>query len=302
MKSQSRSPRILVLASIVIAFVLAPLALARQTQDKEEPPKIIRKSGGVLQGTATRRVEPNYPPLAKAARVSGSVVVEVTLDEEGNVISARVISGHPLLKDAAVSAAKGWKFNPTLLQGTPVKVIGTITFNFNLDHSREIEAVKKQLVDDPNSADLHSQLGGLLRSDGKYEEAIVEYGRAIELGGETAEVLFDLGEAYSGAGRLGAAVDSYKRALSVNGPSGFGTSIKARLGEMYMRQSRYEEALEVFKQVVAEVPGLAVIHLDLGLIYLKLADKQSAQYEYRILKDLSEELADQLLRAIEKSQ
>ena len=101
-------------------------------EKKPEPPKIIRKSGGVLQGSATRKVEPTYPPLAKAARVNGQVVVEVTVDEQGNVISARALNGHPLLKDAAVNAAKGWKFSPTMLTGVPVKVIGTITFNFNL--------------------------------------------------------------------------------------------------------------------------------------------------------------------------
>jgi protein TonB len=86
----------------------------------------------VLQGLATRRVEPTYPPLAKAARVMGSVVVEVTIDENGNVISASAVSGHPLLKDAAVAAARGWKFQPTKLSGQPVKVIGTITFNFQM--------------------------------------------------------------------------------------------------------------------------------------------------------------------------
>jgi len=96
-----------------------------------ETPKIIRKSGGVLQASATRRVEPEMPPMAKAANVTGAVVVEVTVDEDGNVIAARAISGHPLLKDAAVSAARGWKFTPTQLSGEPVKVIGTITFNFN---------------------------------------------------------------------------------------------------------------------------------------------------------------------------
>jgi protein TonB len=99
-------------------------------EPKPEPPKIVRKSGGVLQGSATRRPTPTYPPLARAARVSGAVVVEVTVDEAGNVISARAISGHPLLKDAAVAAARGWKFTPTQLSGVPVKVIGTITFNF----------------------------------------------------------------------------------------------------------------------------------------------------------------------------
>jgi TonB family protein len=93
---------------------------------------VIRKSGGVLAGSATRRVEPAYPPLAKAARVSGAVVVEVTVDESGNVINARPLSGHPLLKDSAVAAARGWQFTPTKLSGQPVRVVGTITFNYNL--------------------------------------------------------------------------------------------------------------------------------------------------------------------------
>jgi len=92
--------------------------------------KLIRKSGGVFADSATHRVLPESPPLARAARITGSVVVEVTVDEAGGVIAARAISGHPLLKDAAVNAARQWQFNPTMLSGVPVKVIGTLTFNF----------------------------------------------------------------------------------------------------------------------------------------------------------------------------
>lgn len=100
--------------------------------EKLEPPKIIRKSGGVLQESAIKRVSPEYPFEAKAAGVGGSVVVEITVDEAGNVISARALSGHELLTGAAVGAARQWKFRGTTLSGVPVKVIGTITFNFNL--------------------------------------------------------------------------------------------------------------------------------------------------------------------------
>jgi protein TonB len=99
-------------------------------EKKPEPPKIIRKSGGVLQGEALRRVTPTYPALARAARVAGTVVVEITIDEGGGVISARAISGHALLKDAAEAAARQWRFKPTQLSGVPVKVIGTISFIF----------------------------------------------------------------------------------------------------------------------------------------------------------------------------
>jgi len=97
---------------------------------QESDSKVIRKSGGVLQSSATRRVEAVMPPLARAARISGSVVVEVVVDEEGNVVSARSLSGHPLLKDAAVDAARQWQFSPTQLSGVAVKVIGNLTFKF----------------------------------------------------------------------------------------------------------------------------------------------------------------------------
>jgi TonB family protein len=124
----------LVILSVFVAQVLlTPRPAQGNGQEGPPPPQVIRKSGGVLQGMATRRVEPTYPPLAKAAGVSGPVVVEVTIDEQGAVISASALSGHPLLKDAAVTAARRWLFTPTSLAGTPVKVIGTITFNFQMD-------------------------------------------------------------------------------------------------------------------------------------------------------------------------
>jgi TonB family protein len=95
-------------------------------------PIIIRKSGGVFQSSAVTRVEPTYPANAVAKRIGGSVVVEVTVDEDGSVMSVRALSGPDELRGAAVSAAREWKFHPTALSGIPVKVIGTITFNFNL--------------------------------------------------------------------------------------------------------------------------------------------------------------------------
>lgn len=100
-------------------------------QPKPETPaksQIIRSH--VLQGSAIKRVEPTYPAIAKAVGVGGAVVVEVTIDERGNVISARALSGHALLRDGCLAAARVWRWQPTLLNGVPVKVVGTITFNF----------------------------------------------------------------------------------------------------------------------------------------------------------------------------
>src|SRR5262249_27133762 len=71
-----------------------------------EPPKQIKVSGGVLQGSAIKKVQPEYPPIAKAARASGAVQVQVTINEKGAVIEAMVVSGHPLLRDATLDAAR----------------------------------------------------------------------------------------------------------------------------------------------------------------------------------------------------
>lgn len=89
-------------------------------------------SGGVLNGKVISKPQPAYPPIARAARAQGTVAVGVTVDEEGYVISARAVSGHPLLQQAAVGAARQARFAPTLLEGKPVKVMGIITYNFVL--------------------------------------------------------------------------------------------------------------------------------------------------------------------------
>ena len=109
-----------------------PPTPAPEPTPKPEPPKKINVSGGVLQGSALKKVQPPYPPIAKAARASGAVQVQVTISEEGRVIAADVVSGHPLLREAAVQAARQWVFKPTELSGVPVKVQGVLTFNFTL--------------------------------------------------------------------------------------------------------------------------------------------------------------------------
>jgi TonB family protein len=87
-------------------------------------------SGGVLDDKATSKPEPAYPAVAKAVRASGRVTVRVIVDENGNVISARATSGHPLLRAAAEQAARQARFNPTELAAKPAKVTGTLTYDF----------------------------------------------------------------------------------------------------------------------------------------------------------------------------
>ncbi|HEX5736152.1 MAG TPA: TonB family protein [Blastocatellia bacterium] len=179
------------------------------------PPKIVRKSGGVLQGSATKRVTPEYPALALEARVSGAVVVEVTVDEEGVVMSARAISGHPLLRDAAVDAARGWTFKQTQLSGVPVKVIGTITFNFTMPRDpalvKEAESLMKQLRAKPGSADLYFKLGEVLTKLGDIEAAAESYKQAIRFDDKLVPARVGLIRAYYRLGEKDAAMSEYEK-------------------------------------------------------------------------------------------
>lgn len=98
------------------------------TVSPNDPPSVI--SGGAINGKAVYLPKPSYPPAARAVKASGAVSVQVLVDEQGNVIEATALSGHPLLKATAVAAAREAKFAPTLLAGKPVKVKGVLTFNF----------------------------------------------------------------------------------------------------------------------------------------------------------------------------
>ena len=95
-----------------------------------EPSPARQIPGGVLNGKAISLPKPPYPPLARRAGASGTVVVQVLIDENGNVVSARAVSGHPLLLASAAEAARQAKFSPTRLSGQPVKVSGVIQYNF----------------------------------------------------------------------------------------------------------------------------------------------------------------------------
>ena len=95
-----------------------------------EPGKRAPISAGVLNGKAISLPKPDYPAEAKAAGAEGVVVIQVTVDEQGNVTEARALSGPKMLQEVSVNAALQAKFSPTLLQGEPVKVTGVIVYNF----------------------------------------------------------------------------------------------------------------------------------------------------------------------------
>jgi protein TonB len=99
---------------------------------KVATPQRVRVSQGVTQGLLLRKIQPAYPPLARQARIQGPVVLQAEIGKDGSIQNLRLISGHPMLAPAAIEAIKQWKYKPYILNGEPVEVETTITFNFTL--------------------------------------------------------------------------------------------------------------------------------------------------------------------------
>src|SRR5215467_5496030 len=89
----------------------------------------VRVSEGVLRGLVVKQVDPTYPPLARQARIQGSVVLRVVISKTGDVENIQLVSGHPMLAPSAIEAVKQWKYQTYLLNGEPVEVETSVTVN-----------------------------------------------------------------------------------------------------------------------------------------------------------------------------
>ena len=112
-------------------------AVTRLLQNAVPPtPKLatqkVRVSSGVAQGLLIRQVKPQYPALAIPARIQGTVVLQAVIGKDGTVQNLRLISGHPMLVQAAMDAVKQWLYKPYYLNGEAVEVDTTINVNFTL--------------------------------------------------------------------------------------------------------------------------------------------------------------------------
>ena len=103
-------------------------------QPKPQTPAVFRVGQGVREPKRVAGAPPEYPEIARRAKVDGSVILEAVINERGGVERIRVLKSVPLLDGAAVTAVSGWRYTPTLLNGVPVSVLMTITINFTLQN------------------------------------------------------------------------------------------------------------------------------------------------------------------------
>lgn len=249
-------------------------------QNKDLPPqksfpavKVISE----LERQAEKKLEPMYPLIAKAARASGAVKVEVAIDEAGKVVSARAVSGHPLLRDSALAAARQWKFKPTTISGKPVKVSGVLTFNFVLDDSKK-SGEAEHANSDPAQARLDR--GTALLKSNRYDEAIIEFREAIRIKPDNLFAHYKLGLAYIDARRFDEAEATCERALTIlreEQRDEFDLSnllVCIGLSKSYL--GKYDDAIKAFKQVAEINPAASDVRIYLAVALLRRGDKDAA--------------------------
>jgi protein TonB len=120
------------LGGVIGGIVNATSNLAYIPKLQPVVPQRIRVSQGVTNGLLLHRVEPPYPPIARAARIQGNVVLKAIINKEGIIQDLQLASGHPMLVPAAIEAVRQWRYRPYLLNGQPVEVetIITVIFTF----------------------------------------------------------------------------------------------------------------------------------------------------------------------------
>jgi len=121
------------LGGVIGGIVSATSSLASVPKFVPVTPQRVRISQGVTKGLLIQRVEPTYPPLARAARVQGEVILSAVIDTNGDIKNLQLVSGHPMLVPSAITAVRQWRYKPYLLNGQPVEVETTITVIFSLN-------------------------------------------------------------------------------------------------------------------------------------------------------------------------
>jgi protein TonB len=98
----------------------------------EKPKGPVRVSSGVVAGSKIGGVNPTYPPIARAAHVSGTVVLHAIISKAGTITNLQVVSGPEMLRASAVDAVRTWRYKPYILNGEPTEVDTTVSVNFNM--------------------------------------------------------------------------------------------------------------------------------------------------------------------------
>ena len=262
--------------------LLAILCLSGLVTQAQEQATVVARNGEELRKNVKLWQEPEFPPIARMAHAGGPLEVELTIDEQGNVTSARIVYGHPLLQAALLKAARSWKFNPVTVNGHAVKVSGRMIYNFREPEpspkEKTIGELQREVRKNPKSAKAHYALGEAYSESQRYPEAITEFLAVIRLDPKSAHARLQLGHAYAHNNSLDEAIVALKQASDLD--PNLSEPLHA-LGLIYTKQEKFEEAITAFKKSLSREDPITSSYFMIGKCYFMLGRSQEAVAFYK---------------------
>lgn len=305
------------------------------TPTEPSSPAVITLSEETLRGAAIELPQPDYPQAAVSTQAEGNVEVQILINEKGEVLNARAVSGDPLLGAAAEAAARRARFMGARLSTEPARIYGVINYTFirpnqppaaslpspsssytkglsflaSRRYAEAVEALKEAIQLNPNDANAYFKLGLAHSGLSQPEEVVVALNTGIGIKPELAdaETYYYLGNAYTALRKHAEALESLKQAMRLM-KAGKGNSETANVptspsfpalhyvtGLAYYNLQRYKNAIDELKQVIALNPKLAQAYYGLALSYIGLGDPKSAEKQRKTLASLDPALAEKLI-------
>jgi TonB family protein len=270
---------------------------------QSDPPERVQVPSGISQGLLIYKVQPTYPPLARQARVQGTVALRAVIDKDGSIKDLTVISGHPMLIQAAMDAVKQWRYEPYYLNGEPVLVETTNNVNFTLEDIPSPAQPNQQVANSGNSAGQAASSPSAAVAAGQdvatlYANATSaftthNYGTAIPLATRVTEMDPKhhaawnlLGLCYMELDELQKAEDAFKRQIEVSPEHPFAYN---NLGRVYARQRKFDLAITQFRKQIEINPRDLYAHMNLGGSLRSEEKCDQAITEYKLAAELTPE-------------
>ncbi len=246
-------------ALAIVAGIIFLMSSGVETlgQNKNDPKHLY--AADILK-RATKKVQPTFPPSATAALLSivHAPVVEVTINEDGDVVAAQMISGCSLLKDAAIEAARDWKFVPPKKEGLS-GIIGPVIFDspaeMRLNPMREPQSYLEEAKAEAELWIAHCRAARAYWWRNQEQKAEEEYKKAISLNPQAAIAYYGLGKIYFEQRQYDKALEFYKQAFQIK--PDFVEAVIA-IGWTFGRLKRTDQSIEAFNQAIKISPNLDV--------------------------------------------
>ena len=295
----------LFLTHIIVLMPATMLAYPANMESEREKVQVVYIKSGEYQSAAAKKTDPEIPPSIDGVWPMIRTLVEVTIDEEGNVVDALPLIGSSLLAKATQTAALQWKFRPYRISGKPVRVITGIWFSLGFPDPLEgqprsswIDIAQKQLENNPQSAVALYNIGYVYERGNNYQKADEWFKKAISQAPSWALAHQGLGEAYYGMRQYNEALECFQRAIQLQ-PDYFSAYLHS--GWCLVRLRREAEALQFFlkasevaikaKDKMAAYQNISSSYRDLGKLEESVdADSKIADYAWRIHQICGEEL------------